>query len=52
MGGAIDADPDELTALAARDGHDFRLDSVLELLDRFGCRSASRSPAAGLLDEA
>jgi mannose-6-phosphate isomerase-like protein (cupin superfamily) len=36
MGGAISADPDELTALGARYGHYFKLDSVPELLERFG----------------
>jgi mannose-6-phosphate isomerase-like protein (cupin superfamily) len=38
MGGAINADPDELTALAARYGHYFKLESVPELLERFGLR--------------
>ncbi len=38
MGGAINADPDELTALGARYGHYFQLDSVPGLLDRFGLR--------------
>ena len=38
LGGAIEADPDELVALAARYGHYFQLDSVPELLDRFGLR--------------
>ncbi len=38
LGGAIQADPDELIALAARYGHEFRLDSVPELLERFGLR--------------
>ncbi len=37
-GGAIDADPDELVALAARYGHSFQLESVPELLERFGLR--------------
>jgi hypothetical protein len=36
MGGAIGADPDELVALGARYGHFFKLESVPELLDRFG----------------
>lgn len=36
LGGAVTADPDELTALGARYGHYFKLDSVPELLDRFG----------------
>jgi hypothetical protein len=35
-GGAINADPDELTALGARYGHYFKLESVPELLERFG----------------
>jgi mannose-6-phosphate isomerase-like protein (cupin superfamily) len=38
MGGAINADPDELAALGARYGHYFKLDSVPELLERFGLR--------------
>jgi mannose-6-phosphate isomerase-like protein (cupin superfamily) len=38
MGGAIDADPDELAALGARYGHYFKLDSVPELVERFGLR--------------
>ena len=38
LGGAIDVDPDELTALGARYGHYFQLDSVPELLERFGLR--------------
>jgi mannose-6-phosphate isomerase-like protein (cupin superfamily) len=35
MGGAINADPDELTALGEKYGHYFKLDSVPELLERF-----------------
>jgi mannose-6-phosphate isomerase-like protein (cupin superfamily) len=38
MGGAIQADPHELTALGARYGHSFKIESVPELLDRFGLR--------------
>jgi mannose-6-phosphate isomerase-like protein (cupin superfamily) len=38
MGGAINADPDELTALGAHYGHYFKLESVPELLERFGLR--------------
>ena len=38
MGGAINADPDELTALGARYGHYFKLESVPELVERFGLR--------------
>ena len=38
MGGAINADPDELTALGVRYGHYFKLESVPELLERFGLR--------------
>src|SRR5215218_8632673 len=38
MGGAINADPDELTALGARYGHYFKLESVPALLERFGLR--------------
>jgi mannose-6-phosphate isomerase-like protein (cupin superfamily) len=36
MGGAIEADPDELTALGVRYGVSFQLDSVPGLLERFG----------------
>ena len=45
MGGAINADPDELTALGARYGHFFKLDSVPELLERFGLQVGD--PLAG-----
>jgi mannose-6-phosphate isomerase-like protein (cupin superfamily) len=38
MGGAINADPDELTALGARYGLYFKLESVPELVERFGLR--------------
>jgi mannose-6-phosphate isomerase-like protein (cupin superfamily) len=38
MGGAINADPDELTALGERYGLYFKLESVPELLERFGLR--------------
>jgi mannose-6-phosphate isomerase-like protein (cupin superfamily) len=38
LGGAIDADPDELIALAERFGHHFELESVPELVRRFGLR--------------
>jgi hypothetical protein len=38
MGGAINADPDQLTALGARYGHYFKLESVPELVERFGLR--------------
>ena len=38
LGGAINAHPDELTALGARYGHYFRLESVPELVERFGLR--------------
>ncbi|HXF98673.1 MAG TPA: cupin domain-containing protein [Gaiellaceae bacterium] len=38
LGGAIAAHPDELTALGARYGHYFKLDSVPWLLERFGLR--------------
>jgi hypothetical protein len=36
MGGAINADPDELTALGARRGQYFKFESVPELVERFG----------------
>ena len=42
MGGAIEADPDELTALGERYGLYFRLDSVPDLLDRFGLQIGER----------
>jgi mannose-6-phosphate isomerase-like protein (cupin superfamily) len=38
MGGAINSDPDELTALGERYGHYFKLESVPELVERFGLR--------------
>jgi mannose-6-phosphate isomerase-like protein (cupin superfamily) len=36
MGGAINADPAELTALGERYGHYFKVESVPDLLERFG----------------
>ena len=36
MGGAIKADPDELTALGERYGLQLQADSVPELVERFG----------------
>jgi len=38
MGGAINADPDEVTALGARYGLYFKLESVPELVESFGLR--------------
>jgi mannose-6-phosphate isomerase-like protein (cupin superfamily) len=38
MGGAIKADPDELTALGERYGLHFKPESVPELVERFGLR--------------
>jgi mannose-6-phosphate isomerase-like protein (cupin superfamily) len=38
MGGAINADPEQLAALGARYGHYIELDSVPELIERFGLR--------------
>jgi mannose-6-phosphate isomerase-like protein (cupin superfamily) len=38
LGGANDAGPDALVALAERYGHYFKLESVPELLERFGLR--------------
>ena len=38
MGGAINADPNELTALGERYGHYFKVESVPELVERFGLR--------------
>ena len=45
MGGAIEADPDDLIALGTRYGLSFELDSVPELLERFGLRIGE--PLAG-----
>jgi mannose-6-phosphate isomerase-like protein (cupin superfamily) len=45
MGGAIKADPDDLTALGERYGLHFQLDSVPELLERFGVQVGE--PLAG-----
>jgi mannose-6-phosphate isomerase-like protein (cupin superfamily) len=36
MGGVANADPDTLVELAERYGHEFQLDSVPELVERFG----------------
>jgi mannose-6-phosphate isomerase-like protein (cupin superfamily) len=36
MGGVANADPDKLVEIAARYGHHFQLDSVPELVERFG----------------
>jgi mannose-6-phosphate isomerase-like protein (cupin superfamily) len=44
LGGALNADPDELTALGARYGHYFKLDSVPELVERFGLRIGEPLP--------
>jgi mannose-6-phosphate isomerase-like protein (cupin superfamily) len=44
LGGAIKADPDELTALGERYGHYFKLESVPELLERFGLRVGEPIP--------
>ena len=38
MGGAIKADPEELTAAGERYGHYFKLESVPKLIERFGLR--------------
>src|SRR5689334_24589059 len=35
MGGALKADPEEVAALAARYGHELKMESVPELLERF-----------------
>jgi mannose-6-phosphate isomerase-like protein (cupin superfamily) len=42
LGGAVNADPDKLTELAARYGLQFQLDSVPELLERFNLRIGER----------
>jgi len=44
LGGAIDADPEELAALGERYGLFFRLDGVPELLERFGLQLGSPVP--------
>jgi mannose-6-phosphate isomerase-like protein (cupin superfamily) len=36
MGGVANADPEQLVEIAARYGHEFQLDSVPELVERFG----------------
>jgi mannose-6-phosphate isomerase-like protein (cupin superfamily) len=36
MGGVANADPEQLVEIAARYGHHFKLDSVPELIERFG----------------
>jgi mannose-6-phosphate isomerase-like protein (cupin superfamily) len=45
LGGAVDSDPEKLTALGARYGIYFQLDSVPELLERFDLRIGE--PLAG-----
>ena len=45
LGGGIKADPEELEALGERYGHYFKLDSVPELVQRFGLRVGE--PLAG-----
>ena len=45
LGGALEADPEELSALGARYGLYFELDSVPELVERFGLRIGE--PLAG-----
>jgi mannose-6-phosphate isomerase-like protein (cupin superfamily) len=44
MGGAIKADPDELTALGERYGLHFKPESVPELVERFGLRVGEPLP--------
>jgi mannose-6-phosphate isomerase-like protein (cupin superfamily) len=44
MGGAIDADPDELTALGERYGLFFQLESVPGLVERFGLQVGEPVP--------
>ncbi|MFL6015623.1 MAG: hypothetical protein ACJ74P_15250 [Gaiellaceae bacterium] len=44
-GGAINADPGELTALGARYRHHFKVETVPELVERFGLRI--REPLSG-----
>jgi mannose-6-phosphate isomerase-like protein (cupin superfamily) len=49
LGGALAADPEELASLGARYGHYFKLDSVPELLDRFGLRVGERLAGGWML---
>lgn len=42
LGGALNADPAELMALAARYGHEMKPETVPELLERFGLRVGER----------
>ena len=44
MGGAIDADPAELTALGERYGLSLQLESVTEVVQRFGLRISEPVP--------
>ncbi len=43
LGGALQADPAELMALAARYGHEMKPETVPELLERFGLRVGERN---------
>jgi mannose-6-phosphate isomerase-like protein (cupin superfamily) len=42
LGGALNADPEELMALAARYDHEMKPETVPELLERFGLRVGER----------
>jgi mannose-6-phosphate isomerase-like protein (cupin superfamily) len=42
LGGALQADPEALMALAARYGHEMKPETVPELLERFGLRVGER----------
>jgi len=46
MGGALNADPGELAALAARYGHELKPETVPELLERFDLRIGERAEVA------
>jgi mannose-6-phosphate isomerase-like protein (cupin superfamily) len=46
LGGALNADPEALTELAARYGHEMKPETVPELLERFGLRIGERDEVA------
>ncbi len=45
LGGALQADPEELAALSARYGQEMKPETVPELLERFGLRIGERAEA-------
>jgi mannose-6-phosphate isomerase-like protein (cupin superfamily) len=46
LGGALQADPEALMALAARYGHEMKPETVPELIERFGLRVGEREEVA------